>query len=161
MWCIFSVFSMMINDVQWGIYDDLCTQSFSGDAHNHGKWGFKQGEMGKRAKHIRWMAINWAVTTGDQKPGRLVEKRVLYLFKLHYPMAIAHFHDPYSSSMGIAIDTWAVFNLPVGGLYDVILLYTFYYTIYWRLSQSKRHSRDTQVGIRTRKALWQHRPNSP
>ena len=54
--------------------------------------GFKQGEMGKRAKHIRWMAINWAVTTSDQKPGRLVEKRVLYLFKLHYPMAIAHFH---------------------------------------------------------------------
>ena len=69
-----------------------------------------------------------------------------------------HYH---SSSMGIAIDTRAVFNLPVGGVYDVILLYIFYYTIYWRLSQSKRHSRDTQVGIRTRKALWQHRPNNP
>ena len=113
-----------------------------------------------RSTSAEWPLIEqWPLVTKN-----LVDwwkKRVLYLFKLHYPMAIAHFHDPYSSSMGIAIDTWAVFNLPVGGLYDVILLYTFYYTIYWRLSQSKRHSRDTQVGIRTRKALWQHRPNSP
>ena len=39
---------MMINDVQWGIYDDLCIQSFSGAAHNHGR--VQAGRDGKKGE---------------------------------------------------------------------------------------------------------------